>query len=198
MKLTVAILLLLSYTTLCHARIYQTKNSQQNVPTLSGTWELDRSRSRFNKRSKISRVGTITLTITHTEPRIGITQRTNLDGEEKTKEFLYYTDGRGEVNPANNQYLSFYNGVENPKAKSPLKIESRSQWKGTRLKVRYAILIPVPGNSRMSRLDVEEEWVVSPDGKTLTQTTSFKGLRDGALEMRVKPGKPQRVFNKVS
>ena len=198
MKQTITILLLLLFASLCHAHNHQTKNNQQNVPDLSGTWELDKSQSRLSKRNPVLRGGTIILMITHNEPQIGILQKTNVDGEEKTKEFLYYTDGRGEVNLANNLYLSFYNGMENTSSNSPPKIESRSRWKGAKLKVRYDIPVPVPGHSRMSRVDVEEEWVVSPDGKTLIHTSSFIGRGDRGLMIEVEPRKVQRVFNKVS
>jgi cbb3-type cytochrome oxidase subunit 3 len=196
-KQTVIILLLLSYTTLCHAYNYQTKNNRHNVPDLSGTWELDKSRSRLSKDNPVLRGGTITLTITHNEPQIGILQKINADGKEKTKEFLYYTDGRGEVNPANYLYLSLYNGKENSSSTSPRKIESRSQWKGANLKTKYNIPIQIPGWRRMTKLEVEEEWTLSSDSKTLTHTTSFKGLRDGALQMQVEPGKLLAVYNKT-
>jgi hypothetical protein len=197
MKEMTLILLLISSISLCHAQDDQTKNNKQSKPALSGIWELDKSRSKLTKENPVMRGGTITLTILHGEPEVRITQKTNTEGNEKTKEFLYYTDNRGEINPASDLFLSFHNGMKNPYSDNPGKIESKSKWKGDKLKTSYSIIMPIPGGRR-TVVKVEEEWALSSDGRTLTQTSSFSGGRDVNLIIQIEPRRLKRVYKRVS
>jgi hypothetical protein len=195
-KRAIILILLITGVALGKGQDDKAQNNRQNKPNLSGTWELDKSKSKVTGDNPIMKGGAIFLTITHNEPLIRIVQKTDLHGREWIKEFLYYTDGRGENNPAANLYISSYEGNENPNSPSPRRTESKSKWKDNKVKIRYSIIVRIP-DGRRTKVEVEEEWVMSPDGKMLTQTTSFSN-NDSNFITSVKPRKLKKVFNKIS
>src|ERR671916_403465 len=70
-------------------------------PDLSGTWELDKAKSDFGlfRDRPISKADS-TLVVEHREPELKMARTLRLGGQQETKQFAYYTDGRGETNPA--------------------------------------------------------------------------------------------------
>jgi hypothetical protein len=180
---------------LSEAQDNKVKNNQQDKPNLSGTWQIDKSKSKVTKDNPIMKGGMVFLTITHDETEVRIIQKTELNGQERVREFLYYTDGRGENNPTANLYLSFYQGNENPNSPSPRRIESKSKWKDNKLKIKYSLIMRIPDGAQI-KIGVEEEWAISPDGKTLTQTTSLSSNNSSYITF-IEPSRLKRVFNKI-
>ena len=78
-------------------------------PDFSGRWELDRSKSEYGLfEDRPLAKAEATLVVTHREPELKFVRTLRLNGREETREFTYYTDGRGESNPG-----AFGSGVLN-------------------------------------------------------------------------------------
>ena len=125
---------------------------------LSGTWTLDRGKSDFGPYADTpsARVEA-TLTITHAGPDLKISRRETRDGQERTTELAYYTDGRGELNPSTLGRV----GV-----KSTTKLDGRKVVSTSTLTRRGA-------DGKSSTLETTDTWQPSADGRVLTQTTSI-------------------------
>ena len=137
-------------------------------PDLSGTWQLDRSKSDFGLFSDrpISKADA-TLVIAHHDPELKITRTLRLNGQEETKEFAYFTDERGETNPA---------------AIGPGDVKSKTKWDGDKVVARARVTRQGQGGAY--DLDVTQKWQVSSDGKTLTNTTTI-GSQMGMQEIKL-------------
>lgn len=145
----------------CLAQSNLKKPPREDKPDLSGVWVLDISRGNFDKFNHELAKGGITLIVSEHEPEIKITRKFRVEGKERTQELIYYTDGRGETNPAMTiDYL----------------IKSKTNWDGRKLVSRST-------NSTMTRghrihVDTVERWELSTDGQTLIHTTSLSPLVD--------------------
>ena len=128
------------------------KKNDKPRPDLSGTWELDRPKSDFGlfRDRPVSKADS-TLVVAHRDPELKITRTLRLNGQQETKEFTYYTDGRGETNPA---------------TIGAGEVKSKTKWDGDKVAARSKMTWR--GGAEM---DVTQKWQVSPDGKTLTNTT---------------------------
>src|SRR5712691_5765685 len=71
-------------------------NNGQTKPDFSGGWKLD------PKKSNATDVGKrdATIKIIYREPEFKITRTFLTSGQPVERDFVYYTDGRGEINPA--------------------------------------------------------------------------------------------------
>jgi hypothetical protein len=125
-------------------------------PDLSGTWQLDKSKSDFGPFSDrpLSKADA-TLAVEHKDPELKIKRTLSLNGQQEVREFTYYTDERGETNPA---------------TLGPGDVKSKTKWDGDK----------VSSHARVKQggsydLDVTQKWQVSADGKTLTNTTLISG-----------------------
>lgn len=131
-------------------------------PDLSGTWVLDRSSSNYGEaRGKDISKTDSTLVIVHRDPELRISRTAALRGERWTKEYVYYTDGRGESNP-----MYYGAGL----------VETETKWKGGRVEAVHCYR---PAGRHASRTqvrcasgDATQVWQLSADGQTLTHTTS--------------------------
>src|SRR3954465_14917035 len=76
-------------------------DKKKSHPDFSGTWEIDRTKSDFGEFSErpLSKADS-TLVIAHGDPELKIRRTLRINGQEEVKEFTYYTDERGETNPA--------------------------------------------------------------------------------------------------
>lgn len=135
------------------------KKEGKSHPDFSGTWQIDRAKSDFGEWSDkpLSKADS-TLVITHGDPALKMKRTLSLNGQEEVKEFTYYTDERGETNPATL-------GVG--------EVKSKTKWEGD--KVVASAHITRKGQSGPYDLDVTQKWQVSSDGKTLTNTTTISG-----------------------
>jgi hypothetical protein len=124
---------------------------------LSGTWSLDKSKSDFGpfKDSEAARAD-VTLEVVHSEPEVKITRRAKTNGREQVQELAYYTDGRGELNPATLGRVG---------------VKSNTKWDGNKLVARSTVTRNTPGG--VVSIDTWERWQLSSDGRTLTYTVSI-------------------------
>ena len=150
---------LLFAVSVCLAQSDGNKSNKKTRPNLSGIWMLDYSRSSLDPAMR-KKVVDYVLTVDHHEPEIRITRKYKEGGREYSEERVYYTDGRAE--------LSSRAGMRSP--------EPITRWQGEKL-VRKTTFTP-NGVQKSPPLEVVtiEEWKLSPDGNTLTRTTTTSGM----------------------
>ena len=140
-------------------------------PDLSGTWELDRAKSDFGLfRDRPLSKADSTLVVEHKDPELKITRTLRLGGQQETKQFAYYTDGRGETNPA---------------TIGAGEVKSKTKWDGERVAAQSKLVWPGRDGSAGAELDVTQRWQVSSDGKTLTNSTVLSSAQTGVQEIRL-------------
>jgi hypothetical protein len=147
------------------------KKDDKPRPDLSGTWELDRSKSDFGlfRDRPVSKADS-TLLISHQDPELKITRTLKLNGQQETKEFTYYTDGRGETNPA---------------TIGPGEVKSKTKWDGEKVAAYAKMTWPGQNGAAGAEMEVTQKWQVSSDGKTLTNTTAFSSVQTGVQYVKL-------------
>jgi hypothetical protein len=147
MKNTLAGLLLLTLAAVCAAQESGKKEAKPH-PNLTGTWTLDRSKGDTSKFDS-------TLVISHRDPELRITRTDMRKREAVTKEYAFYTDGRGESNP-----MYYGDG----------KFDSDTKWEGSKV-VAYTCNRWFKG-ARCHGAD-SWKWQLSADGQTLTYRMGY-------------------------
>ncbi|MBD0327179.1 MAG: hypothetical protein ICV68_12155 [Pyrinomonadaceae bacterium] len=171
---------------------------QKSKPDFSGTWMLDEEQAKQNKRKSGATLDKVTLVISQREPEIKMSRKIVSGGRERTRETVYYSDERGETN-----YGTTISTKPNPKDEE---IKSKTKWKDDKLVTSATVRTAVRGT--FFNWEIVEEWKLSPDGKTLTQTTTIKPDPLGSDRIVGSPGrviyvpainnKFKRVFRRVS
>jgi hypothetical protein len=128
-------------------------------PDLSGTWQLDRSKSEFGMFGERPVAhAEVTLAIEHRDPELKIGRTLRVRGREETAQLAYHTDGRGESNPG-------LFGVA--------LVASKTLWEGERVVARTRL--KRKGLRGDADLELTEKWWLSGDGKTLSYTSVLRG-----------------------
>src|SRR5215216_5809102 len=100
-KTIILLCMTLSFATLCAAQDDKAKGDKAARPDMSGAWKLDKSKSQMGRLGQGQMANAvITLTISHKDPELKITRKLSLNGQQQVQELGYFTDGRGETNPA--------------------------------------------------------------------------------------------------
>jgi hypothetical protein len=147
--------LILAIAGLCFAQPAMQATQRSAAPDWTGTWVIQES---GNQKKNSSAVGSTTLVISQSGPELKITRKFLQAGTETVQELMYYTDERGESNPTSN-------------GKGTL--NSNTRQRGNKLIVRF--LLPASTVNKNTVVNERiDEWKLSSDGKTLTQTSSFK------------------------
>ena len=130
----------------------QVGEGSEQRPDMTGTWVLDRSKSNYgDARGRDISKADSTLVIEHRGSELRIAKTVVLKGQQETKQYAFYTDGRGESNPM---------------AYGPGRFETRTKWEGDTV-VAHAN----SGNGT----EMTQKWRLSADGQTLTHTTTGGG-----------------------
>jgi hypothetical protein len=154
----------------------QEKGNPGNVqikPDFSGSWLLDPARSNVGVAAKAE----LPFKITHLEPKLTITRQYEVEGRIVERDFVYYTDGRGETNTTARLLTT---NPSAPSGEDKQVIESKSRWSGQTLVTRSALRSAA---FHTGDFDVFQEWKLSNDGKTLTQTSRFSIVRVSATQL---------------
>ncbi len=163
----------------------------QSKPDLSGTWVFNPSQSNVGRASSAKSE----IKISHHDPELKIVRTIEINGQALQRELTYYTDGRGETNPT----TIWLSPSPDPKSSRPAETKSRTRWSGERLVIRSTLRLMV-GIHVISE-DLVDEWKLSADGKTLTQTTRHR-MRptswDGAIFTPANRPDDKRVYTLVS
>lgn len=124
---------------------------------LTGAWELDKSKSDFGPFADSPVVkADVKLAVAHAGPELKITRREARGGREQTTELVYYTDGRGELNPSTLGRVG---------------VKSTTRWDGNKI-VAASTLTRKGPDGKPSTLETTDKWQLSGDGRVLTQTTA--------------------------
>jgi len=169
-------------------------NKVQTKPNLSGTWLLDHGKSNV---SEIGKSGA-PIRIIHNDPELRITRTFERNGQPVEREFLYFTDGRGETNSAT-ILLTSQPGRLKPEDIDKEMVKSRTTWQHDKIMMRATLRDNSGGH--MIEYEIVDEWKLSADGKTLTQTNRIVFHPDsGSRAIFVPSGRPddKRVYNLVS
>ncbi|MBV9956914.1 MAG: hypothetical protein JO360_00780 [Acidobacteria bacterium] len=143
------------------APVCMAQNKKEKLkPDFAGTWLLDVSKGKADASD--TRLET-RLVIEQQESQIKFIYH-NRRGDER--EVVCYTDGRGEENPSFITVKTVGRSNE-PKEQTPLK--SKTGWEGEKLVRRGVTRQTVSG--RNFTHEIVQEWKLSQDGSTLTETT---------------------------
>jgi len=146
-------------------------------PNFSGTWTFNPKKSDYYNNPDDPALQE-SLTVSHAEPELKVTRTFHRwNGEERTAELLYYTDGRGEKNAVVGRDKVTLSGTA----------ETETKWKGARLVIRGRQRLQMLGDVR--DVNFTEKWELSSDGQTLTRTISY----DVLWETGGGPGDVQRA-----
>lgn len=169
----------------------QSKQSKPK-PDFSGMWLLDRKKSNIGDSTRPDKP----IKIVHRDPELRITHSFSASGQSQPKEFVYYTDGRGESNQAT-AFLS--TGVDfNPQAHDKDVAKSKTKWSGDKVITRSPLRSVIAG--RVMEFEMIDEWKLSKDGQTLTQTSRTVFLpdtSDAAVFIPARRADTKRVYNRV-
>jgi len=125
------------------------QSAPKQLVDFSGKWSLESKNGNNVTGDKT------TLTISQTGPEIKVVQESSQGGTPR--ELTYYADGRGETNPSDSGGQPFH---------------SVTSWKKNALVIKFSL----PSTRANNNVVVNEridEWTISKDGRTLTQTSSF-------------------------
>jgi hypothetical protein len=196
-KHTIILTLLILAPLLSHPPSARGTLNGRDRPDFSGTWMLDKERSKLSEAYPLRKGGDQTLTITQQEPEVKIAQKSVLPGRERTREFVYYTDGRGESN--SNWYSYEVDSVGStaaPEYGGEDKIRSKTTWEGNKIVSRYRTYVATRRTGMMI-VDGIEFWSLSKDSLTLTHTTVLSsGSENGPLATAFRQ-EVKRVFKRV-
>lgn len=157
----------------------------------TGTWLLD---AKKNKSVGLTSRPDLPIKISHQDPELRITLPSESKGQIVERNFIYFTDGRGEENQATAMLTTNPGGP--PRDLQKERTKSTTRWSGNRIVSRSLLQLQAAG--RVVEFELVEEWKLSSDGKTLTQTTRTVYLQSsgGAFIPAMAPDK-KRVYNRV-
>lgn len=163
----------------------------QNKPDLSGTWLLNVKKS---EGSGLTSRPDVPIRISHHDPEFRLTLTTESSGKTVTRDLVYHTDGRGEINPA----TSFL--TTNPQAVKTADVAkqmttSTTRWNGNKIVTRARLRLAVA--ARMIEYELIDEWKLSADGKVLIQTSRIVFQQSDATFIPAIVPDKKRVYNRI-
>lgn len=182
----------LSFTLVATSIPAQAKQKVANSkPDFSGTWQLDTAKSNVGP----SITSDQPLKITHHDPEFRITRMAESNGQVSAHDFVYYSDGRGETNPTI-LFLSTRTDTNLQRHDKDV-TKSKTTWSGNKMVTRSTVRSLIGG--RVLEFEIIDEWKLSSDGKTLTQTsrTVFHQDNSGAIFVPANLPDMKRVYNRL-
>src|SRR5438552_2691653 len=126
------------------------ENKSPAKPELSGTWKLDPSKSNavdIGKRGEA-------IKIIYSEPELRITRTFATNGQSVERDFVYFTDGRGETNPAT-LFMAADPRRKRAEDLQTEQVKSKTKWQHDRIVTRTSVESRV-GGMRLQYLVVDE------------------------------------------
>jgi hypothetical protein len=154
---------------ICGTFVTISQAADKPKPDMSGKWERDSKKSRMGQMTEgeLKNIK-VTLEISHQEPELRISIRTDRSEKSVNREMIFYTDGRGETNiPEFTQVLSIGRPLQDPKSIPQNEVQSKTKWEGSKIVSTNSSVFHGPGG-RIFHLDTREIRELSEDGKTLT------------------------------
>jgi hypothetical protein len=160
-------------------------------PDFTGTWLLD---TRKSNTGGLTTRPDLPVTISHKDPEFKMVISSELSGQITKHEFVYFTDGRGEMNEATSVITSDPSGFK-PEDLRNKKTESKTKWSGNKVVTRSRYKLNVPGGAFVEFEQVDE-WKLSEDGKVLTQTSRVNLQNSNTPFIPSNAPDKKRVFNR--
>lgn len=163
----------------------------KSKPDFTGSWLLDEKKS---TDSGLTRRPDLPMKITHQEPEFRVTRSSESNGQIVERNFIYFTDGRGEENEATSVLSTNPSAVRADDLKNRV-TKSKTKWSGNKIVTLALLHMDVAGH--FVEFKQVDEWKLSDDGKVLTQTSRviFQNS-DTAFIPAMTPDK-KRVYNRT-
>ena len=171
----------------------QGKQTVKTKPDFTGTWLLDTAKSNVSSSATSDQP----IKITHQDPEFRITRMVASNGQLASSQFVYYTDGRGETNRA---ILFLSTSIDmNPGRHDKEIIKSKTSWSGNKLITHSRSPVRSLIGGQLLEFEIIDEWKLSADGKTLTQTSRTVFRQDMSDAAFVPANAPdiKRIYNRV-
>lgn len=139
-------------------------NKSQASLEVSGTWLLDRGQSNVGELGKRD----APIKIVYNDPELRITRTLERNGQTIERDFVFYTDGRGETNPALSLLTTDPGRFKTEDLDKEL-VKSKTTRHGDKIAIRA--VRRTSAGTHVMEYETFDEWKVSSDGKTLTQTS---------------------------
>ena len=136
-------------------------------PDLTGTWEAQYPHNKGETKSEYSPPEQIK--ITYHDPELIIHRKVGIEDAPAELDLTYYTDGRGEKNTE-------WPATERFEAWKPAEVQSQTSWSNDKIVTR-SVRQSFSG-AAIFVVEIVDEWKLSSDGKTLTQTTRTTPKKD--------------------
>jgi len=186
----VAFFLFLTWIPMGSAQAQPGNQPASSKPDFSGTWIFDVKKS--------SGKGTplrpdLPMKITHQDPEFRIIRMSESNGQIVEREFIYYTDGRGETNQAT-ALLTTNPGGASAADLQKERTKSKTRWSGNKLVTRAQLRLTAGG--QMLEYELVDEWKLSPDGKVLTNTSRMVFQQSSGIFIPAAASDSKRVYNR--
>lgn len=163
----------------------------QSKPDFSGAWLLDAKHS--NSAGLTSRPD-LPIKISHRDPEFRVTLSSESNGQIVGRDFVYFTDGRGETNPAT-AILTTNPSAANPDDLKNQVTKSSTKWSGNKVVTRSQLRLNVAGH--FVEFEQVDEWKLSEDAKVLTETSRVIFQNSDTAFVPAMVSDKKRVYNRV-
>ncbi|HEX6730160.1 MAG TPA: hypothetical protein VF074_09125 [Pyrinomonadaceae bacterium] len=164
----------------------------ETKPDFSGTWLLD---TRKSNSPGLTSESDLPITISHHDPEFRVTLESESNGQIVKREFVYFTDGRGETNEATS-ILTTRPSAAKPEDLRNQVNKSKSKWSCKKIVTRSPLRSNIAGH--FVEFEQVDEWKLSDDGKVLTQTSRVNFLNSDAAFVPARTTDKKRVYNRVT
>lgn len=169
---------------------YQTKPAKIK-PDFTGEWALDLKKS---DQKALPIRPDLPLKISHHDPELRITQRSEKDGKTVERESIYYTDERGETNQATTT-ITTNPGSVRPEDLEKQVTKSRTRWSGDKLITVSTLRLTAAGH--VLEYELVDEWKLSKDGKVLTKLSKIVFQGSNAMFVPAIVPDTKKVYNRT-
>lgn len=149
MKTTITLLFILVLNFAAFSQTEQNKPDKKAKPNFTGTWVLDRAKTKNVDYD-------LTLVVLHSEPEIKINGDFDSETGRRTEQRIYYTDNRRL--PGRKVFAE--------------SVSEETGWAGRTLILKTRLGTRIEGSYRNIEAVATEEWKISKDGKQLTVTVT--------------------------
>lgn len=162
----------------------------QSKPDLSGSWLLD---SKKSNSAGLTSKPDLPVKISHHDPEFRVTLSSELNGQTVERDFVYFTDGRGETNPATSFLTT--EPRANPGDLQKQVTKSKSKWSGDKIVTRSQLRATIAGT--FVEFEQVDEWKLSSDGKVLSQTSRIIFQQSNAAFVPAMVPDKKKVYNRL-
>ena len=176
---------------ICTLTAWPQTGKSASKPDFSGSWLLDEKKS---TDSGLTRRPDLPIKITHQEPEFRVTRSSEANGQIVARDFIYFTDERGEENATTSFLSTNPSAVKADDLKNRV-TKSKTKWSGNRIITRTPLRMDVAGH--FVEFEQVDEWKLSGDGKVMTQTSRVIFQNSDTAFIPAMAQDKKRVYNRV-